>query len=35
MNAVERLIGKAHDYEMLAAFHCERGALAGESARSK
>jgi len=29
MNAADRLIGKAHDYEVLAASHAERGALAG------
>jgi hypothetical protein len=29
MNAADRLIGKAHDYEVLAASHSERGALAG------
>jgi hypothetical protein len=29
MNAADRLIGKAHDYEVLAASHSERGALDG------
>jgi len=29
MNAAERLIGKAHDYEVLAASHSEREALFG------
>ena len=27
MQAADRLIRKAHDYEVLAASHCERGAL--------
>jgi hypothetical protein len=27
MNAPERLLGKAHDYEVLAASHQERAAL--------
>ena len=29
MNAADRLIGKAHDYEVLAASHAERGAVVG------
>jgi hypothetical protein len=29
MNASEQLVGKARDYEVLAASHAERGALAG------
>lgn len=29
MNAADRLIGKAHDYEVLAASHSEREALLG------
>ena len=29
MNAADRLIGKAHDYEVLAAYHSEREALVG------
>ena len=29
MNAADRLIGKAHDYEVLAASHSEREALVG------
>jgi hypothetical protein len=29
MSACERLLRKAHDYEVLAASHSERGALAG------
>ena len=28
MSAADRLIGKAHDYEVLAASHSEREALA-------
>ena len=29
MSAADRLIGKAHDYEVLAASHSEREALVG------
>ena len=29
MSAADRLIGKAHDYEVLAASHAEREALRG------
>ena len=29
MSAADRLVGKAHDYEVLAASHSERGALVG------
>lgn len=29
MSAADQLLRKAHDYEVLAASHCERGALLG------
>jgi len=29
VSTVDRLNRKAHDYEVLAASHCERGALVG------
>jgi hypothetical protein len=34
MSAADRLIGKAHDYEVLAASHSEREALMGAGSTS-